>query len=71
MLTETFAKVKSASVTLARISDETKNNVLRSLADAVIAHQDDILSMTACNSRPSVCKTSPTTCAMSAPCPHR
>ncbi len=47
MLTETFAKVKSASVTLARISDETKNNVLRSLADAVIAHQNDILSANA------------------------
>jgi len=43
MLTETFAKVKSASVSLAQISDETKNKVLRAVADAVIARQDEIL----------------------------
>ena len=47
MPTETFAKVKAASLTLSLTSDEKKNEVLRALADAVIAFQDDILAANA------------------------
>ncbi len=47
MPTETFAKVKAASLSLSLTSDEKKNEVLRALADAVIAFQDDILAANA------------------------
>ncbi len=44
MLTNIFQKVKHASLSMAKISDEIKNNVLNALADSIIKYKDEILA---------------------------
>ena len=43
-LTETFKRVKTASKTLAQLSDDMRNDILNAVADAIIDYQERILS---------------------------
>ena len=43
-LKDTFAQVKAASRTLAAIPDDKKNEVLCAVADAIVAHKDQLLA---------------------------
>jgi glutamate-5-semialdehyde dehydrogenase len=43
-LKDTFAQVKAASRTLAAIPDDRKNEVLCAVADAIVAHKDQLLA---------------------------
>jgi glutamate-5-semialdehyde dehydrogenase len=43
-LIETFERVKRASKTLAFLTDEQRNGILQAVADAIVAHQQDILT---------------------------
>ncbi|MDY6437512.1 MAG: gamma-glutamyl-phosphate reductase, partial [Prevotella sp.] len=42
-----FEKVKKASKTLAALSDDERNAVLRAVADSIIAHEDELLAANA------------------------
>ena len=42
-LTETFKKVKTASRSLALLTDEQRNNILQAVADAIIDYKERIL----------------------------
>ena len=46
-LIETFERVKRASKTLAFLTDEQRNDILQAVADAIVAHQPDILTANA------------------------
>ncbi len=46
-LLETFKRVKTASKTLALIPDEQRNEILNAVADAIIAHQAELLDANA------------------------
>ena len=43
-LNETFERVKAASRQLALLSDEQRNNILLTLADAILPHADELLA---------------------------
>jgi len=47
MLTETFARVKTASLSLGQFSDERKNQILQDVADAITVHQTELLEANA------------------------
>ena len=42
-----FENVKKASKTLAALSDDERNAVLRAVADSIIAHEDELLAANA------------------------
>lgn len=44
---ETLKKVKAASKELAMISDEKRNKILESIADAIAVHEDELLEANA------------------------
>ena len=46
-LQETFKRVKDASRELALIDDHQKNNILNTVADAILSHQDELLKANA------------------------
>ncbi len=43
-LTETFMSVKKASKTLASLTDQQRNSILKAVADAIITHTEQLLS---------------------------
>ncbi len=43
-LTETFKSVKKASKTLASLTDQQRNSILKAVADAIITHTEQLLS---------------------------
>ena len=85
-LKETFQKVKAASKTLALLTDDKRNEILRAVADAIIAETPALLkanaldlprwtrrtrSTTDCNSRSNGSGTLQRICDTSAPCRRR